>query len=347
MERQRDIRHHDHGRNSTRERADRRGHHPLRCVRFRRILPLLVLTLLAWGAGPVAPLLAQTDAVPAPARVLMLSDIQLEGATRTPLATVYRYLPLRPGQPIDQQSLVDGVAALREGGVFRSVDFYTRPGAQRGQLVLVLEVVEHDLDFRWAAGNTNLDGWYLSPAMLTYDNPFGRGGRSDIQWRVGFRTTGLLMSYAQPRTADGRRYWGTRLSLMGTERPWFADGVEYFRGIDAITRGGAAVDDDAQRGQAGDGVGVHVGGAVDAAQHLLDAFADGLQHGEIGAVQVDRHVAAHAADQLVGAQLDGLRERVVLAGHLVGKRGFDGIDQRCLVGCLLPSLDGMQHQIDV
>ena len=227
MERQRDIRHHDHGRNSTRERADRRGHHPLRCVRFRRILPLLVLTLLAWGAGPVAPLLAQTDAVPAPARVLMLSDIQLEGATRTPLATVYRYLPLRPGQPIDQQSLVDGVAALREGGVFRSVDFYTRPGAQRGQLVLVLEVVEHDLDFRWAAGNTNLDGWYLSPAMLTYDNPFGRGGRSDIQWRVGFRTTGLLMSYAQPRTADGRRYWGTRLSLMGTERPWFADGVEY------------------------------------------------------------------------------------------------------------------------
>ena len=73
------------------------------------------------------------------------------------------------------QALVAAVEELRAGGLFRSVDFYTRPGEGRGQLVLVLEVVEHRLDLRWAAGNTNLDGWYLVPAMVAFDNAFGDG----------------------------------------------------------------------------------------------------------------------------------------------------------------------------
>ena len=230
-----------HGRTSheTRERANRRGDTPLR---FGRCRLLVLLLLAALGGGVLSvPARAQTaGAVPTPARVLTLAEIQLEGATRTPLATVYRYLPLRPGQPIDQAALIDGVAALRDGGLFKSVAFYTRPGAQRGQLILVLEVVEHDLDFRWAAGNTNLDGWYLSPAMLAYDNPFGRGGRSDLQWRLGFRTSGLLLSYARPRAGDGSSYWGTQLSLMSTDRPWFADGVEYRHTVGSIGWAGVA-----------------------------------------------------------------------------------------------------------
>ena len=107
-------------------------------------------------------------------RSLVLEDIELTGTGRTPLKTVYKYLPLRPGQPIDQLQLIDGVRELRESGLFKEVSYFTRPGTERGRLVLVLEVKDHSFDFRWAVGNTNLDGWYLVPAMIAYDNPTGQ-----------------------------------------------------------------------------------------------------------------------------------------------------------------------------
>ena len=203
--------------------ANRSGHQPLR---LRRWLVLPLLLLLLGGTG-----LAQELLTPQPAssssRALTLEDIQLQGTTRTGLATVYEFLPLRPGQTIDQGSLLEGVAALRASGLFAEVDFFTQPGATRGRLILVLEVREHGLDLRWAAGNTNLDGWYLAPAALAYHNPFGKAGHADLQWRIGFRTSGLLLSYDRPLNRARSRYWGLRLSSVSTDRPWFADGVEY------------------------------------------------------------------------------------------------------------------------
>lgn len=166
-------------------------------------------------------------------RRLLLAGVELVGATRTDLATVYRYLQLQPGQAIDQSGLVAAVEALRAGGLFRSVAFYTRPGTERGQLVLVLEVVEHRLDFRWAAGNTNLDGWYLVPAMVAADNAFGDGGNLDLRWRVGLRHDALALRYHRPRIGDGRDYWSAELDAGGTERPYFTDGVELRHRVDS------------------------------------------------------------------------------------------------------------------
>ena len=62
---------------------------------------------------------------------LTLAEVQLQGATRTPLATVYRYLGLEPGQAVTQQKLIQAMADLEQGHLFRSVSYYTRPGAQR------------------------------------------------------------------------------------------------------------------------------------------------------------------------------------------------------------------------
>ena len=159
--------------------------------------------------------------------MLRLDDVELVGATRTSVATVYRFLSLHPGQPIDQNTLVDAVEDLRRGGLFKSVSFYTKPGLERGQLILVLEVQEHGFDFRWAAGNTDMDGWYLVPAMLAYDNAFGKGGMLDLQWRIGFRHSGALLRYGQPRAGDGRSYWGARLSAISTDWPYSSQGVEF------------------------------------------------------------------------------------------------------------------------
>ncbi|MBU2501305.1 hypothetical protein KJ682_08265, partial [bacterium] len=99
--------------------------------RVRLCLTLLLLLCAPPGASPASTAAADTVAVADnPSRTLRLAGVELEGATRTPLATVYRYLPLRPGQTIDQPALVEAVERLRAGGLFRSVAFYTRPGAE-------------------------------------------------------------------------------------------------------------------------------------------------------------------------------------------------------------------------
>lgn len=176
------------------------------------------------SAVSASPPAAEATANP---RQLRLAGVELVGATRTTLATVYRRLPLEPGQAIDQAQLVAAVDELRASGLFRSVAFYTRPGQERGELVLVLEVVEHRLDLRWAAGNTSLDGWYLVPVMVAADNAFGDGGNLDLRWRAGLRHDALALRYERTGTGDGRGFWSAELAAGGTERPYFAGGVEY------------------------------------------------------------------------------------------------------------------------
>jgi outer membrane protein assembly factor BamA len=199
-----------------------------------------LMAILLTGTGALAQT-APDDSLSeiSTSRILVLEDIELMGTGRTPLSTVFKYLPLRLGQPIDQAALTDGVDELRASGLFKEVSFFTKPGTARGRLVLVLEVKDHSLDFRWAAGNTNLDGWYLVPAMLAYDNPTGRGGLFDLQWRIGFRHEALLLKYLQPRAGSGRDYWGARLGLISSQRPWFSEGVEYRHQVN--TSGLAAV----------------------------------------------------------------------------------------------------------
>jgi len=196
---------------------------------LRRTLSVCAVLLLLAAPGAIAQS-APPDSLqpPSAVRSLVLEDIELTGTGRTPLATVYKYLPLRPGQSIDQTMLVEGVAELRDSGLFKELSYYTKPGTTRGRLILVLEVKDHSIDFRWAAGNTNLDGWYLVPVMVAYDNPTGHGALFDLQWRLGFRHAGILLNYRQPRAgSSGRNYWGARLSTISTDWPWFADGVEF------------------------------------------------------------------------------------------------------------------------
>lgn len=201
---------------------------PQPAAALRRLLPLLVVAALLVAGSPAVGQVAAPDSAAAPAvRTLVLEDIELVGATRTSEATLLLYLPLRPGQALDQAALVAAVDELQASGLFAEVTYYTRPGSARGRLILVLEVREHGLDFRWAAGNTDLDGWYLVPVMLALDNVSGHGERFDLQWRLGFRHSGILLNYLRPRAGDGRSYWGLRLGAVSTDRPWFADGVEY------------------------------------------------------------------------------------------------------------------------
>jgi len=201
---------------------------PIIYPRWRLLWPVLLGLCLGGILVPAATRAQSADPAPAvDVRSLRLENVELTGATRTSLATTLEHLPLELGQPIDQTTLVAAVEELRASHLFRQVDFYTKPGDARGRLVLVLEVEEHGADFRWALGNTDLDGWYLVPAMVAWDNVSGRADFLDIQWRLGFRHSGLLLNYGRPHLNGGRDYWGARLSAISTDRPYFSGGVEF------------------------------------------------------------------------------------------------------------------------
>ncbi|MCP4571342.1 MAG: BamA/TamA family outer membrane protein [bacterium] len=197
----------------------------------------MALFLVVAGCLLEPTILAAQEAdpvVPVDLRILRLEKVTVSGATRTSHEAVVEHLPLQAGQPIDQATLVAAVEELRASRLFRQVEFYTRPGSARGQIILVLDVQEHGADFRWALGNTDLDGWYLVPIKMAWDNVSGRGDFLDAQWRFGFRHNGFLLNYGQPNLDGGRAYWGVRLGAISTDRPYYADGVEFQHRVNTI-----------------------------------------------------------------------------------------------------------------
>jgi len=167
-------------------------------------------------------------------RSLVLDSIETEGNHRTHENTILYYLPLRPGDRVDQQAILDAVSQLRQSDLFAQVDSYTKPGNERGHIILVLEVREKGFEFRLGTGNIDLYGWYLIPAELALDNRFGRGERLDLQWKFGYRFWGFFLNFAEPRFGDGQSFWGTQGSLFTSDRIYFYNQVEYSQKVNSV-----------------------------------------------------------------------------------------------------------------
>lgn len=188
------------------------------------------------GRRPAVPLLARLlaaalllAALPVSARdlPLVLESVELEGAERTSRETVLRYLSLREGEAVTPEELLEAVDELREAELFASVDFRTERGSERGRFRLRLLVEEKGTEFRLGTGYRDLDGWYLIPAQLRFDNRLGRGERARLQVNLGYRTAGLEAVLDDRRAGDGALFWGAKLAGYGIDRPYFLDGVEY------------------------------------------------------------------------------------------------------------------------
>jgi len=191
---------------------------------------------------------------------LTLEAVEPHGNTRTSLDVIERYLGLSSGIPIDQADLLAAVARLRDSDLFDAVDYYTRPGETRGTLVLVLEVEERGPDLRLGTGNSDLDGWYLIPAALSLDNLTGRGEQAALQLMFGYRTAGLSVHYRRGTAPGDRTFWGAELRIVGNERVYFVDGVEYGH---PVARGGLNLQ-----------IGRRLGGGLSWSTTLLTETAD-------------------------------------------------------------------------
>ncbi len=213
----------------------RSSRRPALAVGFRSLLATMALcgviaaTAAAGGVtGDPADTRGQARERPA----IVLERIEVTGNTRTAEGVVVAELGLVTGQPVDQVALWDAIGALRRSGLFAQVDAFTRPGSAPGRLVLVLQVVERRPSLRFGTGNSDLDGWYLIPVELDLDGALGRGERSRLQLRIGYRHAGLLASYTEGGRGTRRGLWGVELGAVSTDRIYFLQGVEVAHRVD-------------------------------------------------------------------------------------------------------------------
>ncbi len=189
------------------------------------VLLALVLTGPNGYAGLDSP--PSPAAAKSAAKTLTLESIELPSGTKTSPAVIEGYLGLHAGDALDPSQLRDGIEKLRTSGLFESVDFYTRRGSERGALILVLELEERGPGLRFGTGNSDLDGWYLIPAELSLDNLTGQGERAALQWRFGYRLTGVYAHYLRGRNPHEKVLWGVRANVHSLNQVYFDEGLEY------------------------------------------------------------------------------------------------------------------------
>ena len=235
-------------------------------------LSIALLLLLGWVG------LSFAERAPSTSPPLLLEAIAIEGNTRTPRETVYHYLPLRPGQSVSPEEIVVAVEKLRGSGLFEEVDYSSRPGSKRGTIVLLLDVTEWGVDFRFGAGYQDLSGWYLIPAELRFDNRLGRGERTRLHARLGHRLAGVAFLFEEPRFGDGRNHWGFSLSGFGNNRIYYVDGIEYRH---ALSR--ASFEAHAGR-RLTEHLEIELGGCVESVE--VDSFAEAYSESEALGVDI-------------------------------------------------------------
>jgi outer membrane protein assembly factor BamA len=189
---------------------------------------ILVALLLAALHAPVAAAAGRDSASGAAlARAFRLESIVVTGNDRTPPDVVRRALGLQEGDDVDPDRILSAVAALRDADLFADVEFRTERGSERGSIRLALDVREKGVEFRFGTGYRDLDGWYVMPAQLRFDNRLGRGERTRLSAKLGYHIAGVEATFDEEYVGPGgAMFWGASAGAFGLQRRYFLDGVE-------------------------------------------------------------------------------------------------------------------------
>jgi outer membrane protein insertion porin family len=158
---------------------------------------------------------------------LRLERIEITGNDRTESFVVRRHLELEPGDAVDADILDAARARLLASGYFKSADFSTQPGTQRGDVVLNVALVERaNPVFETGFGYNDLNGWFLTLLGVRFDNSLGADSQLRFGLRVGFRMLGVDGEWHKPISDGGRLALNTRLFLYGTDQVFYESMVD-------------------------------------------------------------------------------------------------------------------------
>jgi len=134
---------------------------------------------------------------------LVVESIEISGNKNTPSDVILTNLDFEVGDRINQKQLDNNFRRLEQTSLFKAVDFYTQPGESRGQVRVFIQVEErHWPYFQFKSGYSELDGWYISPLGLRFDNIFGGGNYMGAEMLIGDRVSGLDIFFLRPNFAN-------------------------------------------------------------------------------------------------------------------------------------------------
>ncbi|MCK5076961.1 MAG: BamA/TamA family outer membrane protein, partial [Calditrichia bacterium] len=148
---------------------------------------------------------------------LMVEAIHISGNSKTNSTVILNNIDFKEGNYINQEILIQNTFKLENTNFFKEVNVYTQPGSNRGNVVVFIEVKERKWPFfQFKSEFNELDGWYISPAGIRFDNIFGRGNYLGIEMLFGYRMSGLNLSWLRPRLMNSN--WDFRMRIFTRER---------------------------------------------------------------------------------------------------------------------------------
>jgi outer membrane protein assembly factor BamA len=192
-------------------------------------------SLSGFGAALCLLLPAWASAQTAQAERLVVQEVTCSGNQSYSCDFIREHLYLRPGAAVDEEEIRNAelrLAALRN---FKSASIRLEKGAQRGDVVVVIQVEEANPirteSMLGASLGSNLK-YGISAGRLSHHNLFGRGKIGEISAQAfvpfasepaSFEGYNFSMSYADPQLFGSRRYFGIASAGLSSSK---------FRGVD-------------------------------------------------------------------------------------------------------------------
>jgi outer membrane protein insertion porin family len=159
--------------------------------------------------------------------VLLLESILIEGNRRTPDAVILDYIAVAPGEAVDVGLIEDARDRLEATGYFRTVDLSSRPGSERGTVVVIVSVEEKSqLSLETGFGYDDLNGWFLTLLGMRLDNTIGAESQFRLGLRLGFRIAGIDAQWEKPIPYQGGFGYGLRFHAHSQSHLFFGSGPE-------------------------------------------------------------------------------------------------------------------------
>ena len=189
-----------------------------RTISFLLASLLIALHVCASRAQTLAPNSSSNQ-------TLRIERIEIQGTTKTRHSVIHRYLTLKVGEEITPELIAQNYDALTATNFFKRVDFTSKPGSAPGNVILVIEVSERYWPWLEVAGGfSELEGWYIIPLGVRFDNFFGRGDLGGARFLLADRIGGTYLHYRHPQIF--KSVFDLQIEVGGTKQSF----IHYFGG---------------------------------------------------------------------------------------------------------------------
>ena len=132
-----------------------------------------------------------------------IEKIEIEGNSKTKDYVILENLSFSEGDSLQENEILQAIDNLNNLEVFSKVSMQPKAGSAPGNLIINIVVEERYWPhIRFKGGYNELDGWFLTPISLNFDNIFGYGNFLSVDLTMGDRINAVNINYMNPNIFD-------------------------------------------------------------------------------------------------------------------------------------------------